>query len=202
MAPGTADDTLDTLDIDDPALRGGEWLFKRDGQVFGPVDSRRLAALLYQGEIDGATLVSAGNGAWTPVAQVPLFLVHAKQAEAGLRVEREVTGQRELRRRRGRVRALALALPFQPVVFTDARGREYWKPHPWSFEVVMAASPRAGKYVYVADNTEKDFVAPNRLGWTTIRLRHPENLRPSRPAEGDAHPTFEVDRFEALLELA
>lgn len=27
-----------------------------------------------------------------------------------------------------------------------------------------------GRYVYVADNIEKDFIAPNRLGWTTICL--------------------------------
>src|SRR5512141_1365385 len=90
----------------DPKLEGGEWLFRRAGQVFGPIDSRALAAMLYRGEIDGATPVSSGDGAWRPVAQVPIFLVHAKKAEAGLRVEREVTGARLLKARRNRRRAV------------------------------------------------------------------------------------------------
>jgi hypothetical protein len=91
---------------DDPRLEGGEWLFRRAGQVFGPVDSRGLAAMLYRGEIDGATPVSSGDGAWRPLAHVPIFLVHSKKAEAGLRVEREVTGARLLRARRNRRRAV------------------------------------------------------------------------------------------------
>ncbi len=95
---------------DDPRLEGGEWLFRRAGQVFGPVDSRGLAAMLYRGEIDGATPISSGDGAWRPLAQVPAFLVHAKKAEAGLRVEREVTGARLLRARRNRRRAIGGAI--------------------------------------------------------------------------------------------
>jgi hypothetical protein len=98
--------TDEKLHHDDPRLEGGEWLFRRAGQVFGPVDSHALAAMLYRGEIDGETPVSSGDGAWHPVAQIPMFLVHAKKAEAGLRVEREVTGARLLRARRNRRRAV------------------------------------------------------------------------------------------------
>jgi hypothetical protein len=87
---------------DDPGLEGGEWLFRRDGQVFGPVDSRGIAAMLYRGEVDGKTPVSTGDGAWSPLAEVPIFLVHSRKAEVGLRVEREVTGERLLRARRRR----------------------------------------------------------------------------------------------------
>jgi hypothetical protein len=99
----------ETLLHDDSRLEGGEWLFRRDGQVFGPVDSRALAAMLYRGEIDGGTQVSSGDGAWSPLGQVPLFVLHVKKAEAGLRVEREVTGERALRARRNRVRLAMLA---------------------------------------------------------------------------------------------
>jgi hypothetical protein len=99
----------ETLLHDDPALEGGEWLFRRDGQVFGPVDSRALAAMLYRGEIDGRTAVSPGDGTWRPAAEIPTFLVHARKAAAGLRVEREVTGARLLRARRNRRGALAVA---------------------------------------------------------------------------------------------
>jgi GYF domain 2 len=99
MAPGTEERIL----IDDPRLDGGEWLFRRDGQVFGPVDSRGLASMLYRGQLDPGTPVSSGDGAWRPVGEVPIFLVHAKRARAALEVEREITGAKRLRERRGRV---------------------------------------------------------------------------------------------------
>jgi hypothetical protein len=106
MAPGTDE----TLLLHDPRLEGGEWLFRKGGQVFGPVDSRGLAAMLYRGELDPSTPISAGDGAWRAVGQVPLFLLHAKRAEAAHRVEREVTGARLLAARRGRRRALVWVL--------------------------------------------------------------------------------------------
>lgn len=105
MAPGTEPNPIN----DDPALEGGEWLFRRAGEVFGPVDSRTLAAMLYRGELEPTTPVSSGDGHWTPVGELPPFVVHAKKAQAALRVEREVTGARLLRQRRGRRKALAVA---------------------------------------------------------------------------------------------
>jgi hypothetical protein len=86
----------------DPKLEGGEWLFRRAGQVFGPVDSRGIAAMLYRGEIDGATPLSPGDGSWRKLSEIAIFLVHAKKAEAGLRVEREITGARLLHARKRR----------------------------------------------------------------------------------------------------
>jgi hypothetical protein len=106
MAPGTDEIFLEQ----DPRLEGGEWLFRRGGQVFGPVDSRTVAAMLYRGELDGETPLSAGDGAWRKVSEIPAFLVHARKAAAALRVEREVTGARQLRERRHRRRVAAAAL--------------------------------------------------------------------------------------------
>ncbi|HYG66662.1 MAG TPA: AgmX/PglI C-terminal domain-containing protein [Anaeromyxobacteraceae bacterium] len=100
----------DPIHVDDPALEGGEWLFKRDGQVFGPVDSRAIAAMLYRGELDAATPISTGDGAFTPVGSVPAFVLHAKKAEAALRVEREVTGARLLARRKRRFRSASATI--------------------------------------------------------------------------------------------
>lgn len=94
----------------DPALDGGEWLFQRDGQVYGPVEGRRLAELLYLGELSAVTLVSSGDGAWRPLVQVDVFLVHVRKAEAAARVEQEVTGRRVLQVRRRRTRAAGLAV--------------------------------------------------------------------------------------------
>ncbi len=88
------------MHIDDPALESGEWLFKRTGKVFGPIPSSRLAKMLYAGELNADTPVSQGDGTWTTVADVPIFMIHARRAEAALRVQEEVTGARLLRQRR------------------------------------------------------------------------------------------------------
>ncbi|BDG08528.1 HAD family hydrolase [Anaeromyxobacter paludicola] len=103
-----------------------------------------------------------------------------------------------LESQRQKWRALALALPFAPVVFTDARGREFWKPHPWGFEQVMAAHPDADGFCYVADNPAKDFQAPLALGWRAVLLRHAENLHPA--AAGPA-PALEAASFAEVLAL-
>jgi hypothetical protein len=91
----------------------GEWLFRKDGQVYGPVPAPRLVELLYEGQIDPRTAIAPDGGAWAPLEQVPGFLVHARKAEAQARVEQEVTGRRQLARRRSVLQgsvALALAL--------------------------------------------------------------------------------------------
>jgi hypothetical protein len=104
------------VEIHDPALEGGEWLFRRDGQVFGPLSSREIAVMLYRGQIGSDTPVSAGDGRWTPVGQVSIFLLHAKKAEAALRVDREITRSRRIALRRSRRRAGALIVALVLVV--------------------------------------------------------------------------------------
>jgi len=97
--------------------------------------------------------------------------------------------------------ALSLALDFRPVVFTDERGREFWKPHPWAFEQVMRAHPAARRFVYVGDNPAKDFIAPNRLGWTTVLVRDDRNLHPAACAAADAAPHLTLESLAALVDL-
>jgi hypothetical protein len=121
MADRSREASLET----DPNLEGGEWLFRRAGQVFGPVDSRGMAAMLYRGEIDGTTPLSPGDGTWRPLAEVSIFLVHAKKAEAGLRVEREVTGARLLRARTQR-RKVALAVAGVLLLVAASVGGVLW----------------------------------------------------------------------------
>lgn len=47
---------------------------------------------------------------------------------------------------------------------------ESGKPCRKRFSEIMLKHP-AGKYVYIGDNPQKDFKAPNELGWITIGLR-------------------------------
>jgi putative hydrolase of the HAD superfamily len=70
--------------------------------------------------------------------------------------------------------ALGLESRLDAMIFTDVWGRAFWKPHPRGFEelaVQLNVAPR--ECAYIGDNPAKDFLAPNRLGWTTIRIVRP-----------------------------
>jgi putative hydrolase of the HAD superfamily len=103
-----------------------------------------------------------------------------------------------------RLKWASLKLPcrFDPVVFTDAKGREYWKPHPWGFEQVMLAHPDATRFFYVADNPAKDFISPNRLRWTTVMVRDGANLHSAEAVAADGVPTITLESLSGLLEFA
>ena len=97
--------------------------------------------------------------------------------------------------------ALGIGGWFDLVLFTDEFGREFWKPHPRAFENVMSRWPEAEGFTYVGDNVEKDFLAPNRLGWLTVRVEHPDNLQPAVAARGDARPGRVANSMEDLMDL-
>ena len=99
-----------THDPRDPATPVREWLFKADGQVFGPVPEAVLVDLVLQGKVAGATEVGGDDGRWQRLADVPGFLVHLKKAEARARVEAEVTGARKLAQRRRAAQGLVAGL--------------------------------------------------------------------------------------------
>ena len=82
-----------------------------------------------------------------------------------------------------KVAALALEPRLTTIVYTDALGgRAFWKPSPAAFELIEQRIPTALRYVYVADNPAKDFIAPNARGWTTVRI-----LREAEASAGEYH---------------
>jgi hypothetical protein len=109
-----------------------EWLFKYEGQVFGPIGHDQLVELVLQGKVDAATQVAAEDGAWRSLGSVSGFLVHLKKAEVRARVEAEVTGSRRLARRRSALQSAAAALAL--VVLIGSAGTGAWflaTKRPW-----------------------------------------------------------------------
>jgi putative hydrolase of the HAD superfamily len=84
----------------------------------------------------------------------------------------------------------ALDLPrfgLDPIICTDDWGRDYWKPHKRAYETVQAAhAGRSTRFIYVADNPAKDFLAPRALGWATVQIDRPGAIH-ARMAPSDAH---------------
>lgn len=97
--------------------------------------------------------------------------------------------------------ALGLAPYFQSVVFSDAWGREHWKPSVKPFVVVLSElsiPPQAA--VYVADNPAKDFLGARRAGLSSIRVqRGVGEYAQDQPQDDEHAPDLTVTSLEQVL---
>jgi putative hydrolase of the HAD superfamily len=103
-----------------------------------------------------------------------------------------------------KVRALGLENELDFIVYTDALGPGFGKPHPRAFELVEAwAGPSGLPLTYVADNPRKDFVTPRARGWWTVQVDRPERVHdfpaPDLAHEADAH-IASLDELDACLD--
>ena len=97
--------------------------------------------------------------------------------------------------------ALGVSRYADPVVLTDAWGQDFWKPHVRAFvHVSEAFGLPHEKLVYIGDNPIKDFHAPTKLGWRSVRLRLPGQVREKLPHDA-VPPTWEVGSVEELRNL-
>lgn len=102
-----------------------------------------------------------------------------------------------------KVQALEIKDFFQCIVYTEELGREHWKPSPAGFEKIMQTlNVRPDNVVYVADNEKKDFIAPNKLGFSTIQLTRPARIHTNYHLEPDAaaqHIISQISQLPPLL---
>ena len=98
---------------------------------------------------------------------------------------------------------LGIAAQFDAVVFSDALGRDAWKPSPKPFLAVCQQLQTACEAaVYVGDNPRKDFLGARRAGMTSIRLRHGNGEYDCLEPETDDHaPNYVVTSLTELQEL-
>lgn len=68
---------------------------------------------------------------------------------------------------RNKIRALGIENSLDHIVISEEVGTE--KPNRKNYEILTENLP-ASEYVYVGDNMKKDFLTPNKMGWTTIGL--------------------------------
>lgn len=68
---------------------------------------------------------------------------------------------------RNKIKALGLCNLVKNIIISEETGFE--KPHLNNFEILSRIYLKK-KLVYIADNTSKDFLAPNSLNWDTICL--------------------------------
>jgi len=180
-----------------------DWLWARfeAGQVAGAFDALDGAFGLGLGPEGVAELVRCYRE-HEPKIQ-PFADVAAALEALGGRVRLGLLSDGYLPAQRRKVTALGLGEAFGAVVFTEELGRAAWKPSPAGFEAIAGrlGAPHAA-CAYVADNPAKDFVAPNRLGWTTVQLVRAGQVHadePTPPGGAAAHVVRNGAELLALL---
>lgn len=102
-----------------------------------------------------------------------------------------------------KVKQLGIEHYFKCIIYTEELGREFWKPSPVGFERIMDSLGVNGENcVYMADNPEKDFIAPNKLGFETIQLIRPSQIHGDEPSSDDAaagHIISSLTQLDPLL---
>ncbi|MHC4114068.1 MAG: HAD family hydrolase [Planctomycetota bacterium] len=103
-----------------------------------------------------------------------------------------------------KVQELGIEKYFECIIYTEELGREFWKPSAAGFEKLMErlnVSPEA--IAYVADNTKKDFIAPNKLGILSIQLIRPGRIHTELsdlPGAAARHVIHRLSELPLLLE--
>lgn len=101
-----------------------------------------------------------------------------------------------------KVKALGIEIFFNSIIYTEKLGTEFWKPSPKGFEKLLdELKINAAEAVYVGDNLEKDFIAPNRMGFKTIRLVRSNGIHKSPASSKDADAQYEIDSIAKLNDL-
>jgi putative hydrolase of the HAD superfamily len=100
---------------------------------------------------------------------------------------------------RNKLKSLGLQNYFDEVLISEEFGSE--KPDPGTFKYIQDKL-QGEKYVYIGDNIQKDFIAPNKLGWHTIcLLEDGSNIHPQNRSEIDEEvqrPDFFIEDFSEL----
>ena len=99
---------------------------------------------------------------------------------------------------RNKLRALGIESYFKNIIISEEINSE--KPSEYNFRLVMD-NKIAENYIYIADNPKKDFITPNKLGWTSICLLdrgqnvHKQNFNIS----SEYLPLFSISSFEEII---
>jgi putative hydrolase of the HAD superfamily len=99
---------------------------------------------------------------------------------------------------RNKLRALGIESFFKTIVISEEVNSE--KPSENNFKMVMNNGHNEN-YIYIADNPNKDFITPNKLGWTSICLLdrgqnvHVQNFDLPK----DFLPQFFINSFQEII---
>ena len=101
-----------------------------------------------------------------------------------------------------KLKSLNIEKFFDCIIYTEELGRENWKPSPVGFEKLIAVLKILPQQcVYVGDNLERDFSAPNKMGFKTIRIIRENRIHFGKAANALVAANYEIDLISKLPDL-
>ncbi len=103
------------------------------------------------------------------------------------------------KQQRSKIKALGLEAYLDDILISEEFGSE--KPNPNNFKFYETKYGTSLNYVYIGDNTKKDFIAPNHLGWTSICLLDDASLNIHKQSFDLANqflPQFKINHFNEV----
>lgn len=126
-------------------------------------------------------------------------LLH-KLKESGVKMALVTDGRSNTQRRKIDALGLKQFIPEENLYISEEVGED--KLNPRSFGDIVRKYPEARAFYYVGNNEKKDFLQPNLLGWTTIKVSprhdavHPDYINP----DPIGRPTYVVDDIREVLQ--
>jgi len=80
-------------------------------------------------------------------------------------------------------------------IFTDFHHTK--KPELKAFKLVMDKFKDEKNFLYISDNPKKDFIAPNKLGWKSIRYKNPIGIYKNFISDA----TYEVNSRKEIITI-
>lgn len=105
------------------------------------------------------------------------------------------------KQQRSKIEALRLFEFIDYFVISEEFGTE--KPNPLNYQFFEDKYNNNVTFVYVGDNLKKDFISPNKLGWTTVCLKdkgyniHSQNLKVAK----EYQPAYFIDSLKKLIDI-
>lgn len=103
-----------------------------------------------------------------------------------------------------KIRALGLDNIIENIIVTDELGGiEYRKPNTKAFEIMIEKfNVKYNEAIYIGDNINKDFIAPNILGMSSILLNNPNKIHKSvLTNKKEALPKFGINSLKELYNI-
>lgn len=109
---------------------GGDWLYRQQELVLGPINARLVVEKLYSGELTGKSEITPlGQQQFRRIAEIDFFKLHLAKAEAKLRVEAAAAAEQLKSARKRNVRIGIVATIALLVAVGAASAARYFAVH-------------------------------------------------------------------------
>lgn len=103
---------------------------------------------------------------------------------------------------RNKLLSLDIDSYFDAIIVTDELGREFWKPHARSYELIKEQlGVEFNEMIYIGDNVSKDFVTAKKLGMKTIHIKRDEGVYIDLKYDEDYQADYEINSLEQLIDF-